>query len=332
MSQPLVTVIMPVADAQEHLPTACKHLAAIDYPHLEYLLIDDCSQDNSRELLDDWVATREDARVITLPKRGGVAAAREAGIKAAQGEFVWMLDCDDRWEPGILRLALDMVDDRPIDLICFRALVHEVQGPSRTMEGVDAPVLFSRSDTALAVLEGTIRGYLWNKIFRTSVLKEHSDYQRTSSQSDFLLLLSSLGLIRSTLMIPDTGYHYVQRSGSISFTDTRQVDNTAYCADQALSILPPLISDQDTARQQEAFLVWFYLLPCSVTPVHQQWPQEITMDFHKRLLPQMTVRRILATAKTGHPTVAAHALLIRMLSPIRAYPALYRLFLDLRKP
>lgn len=328
---PLVTVIMPVADEQAHLSRSLRALEDIDYPALEFVLVDDCSRDDSLQILRGWAAGRPATTVIALPERSGVAAAREAAIDAASGDYVWMVDCDDTWEPGILATALVDKPGDTADLICFRARVREPDGTTRIMEGVDSVTVLDGGETARAVLTGRIRGYLWNKIFRTDVLRRRRPSPRTTSQSDFMLLLSCVPEIRTTRLLPDIGYHYLQRAGSISFTDTRQLDNTATCADHALEMLPPLLPDGPDETLARSFRLWFHLLPCAVTPVHQSWPAEVTAAAHAELLPRITPQTLASAVREGQHRVALHALVIRVLGPLHVYPFLYRRFRHLRR-
>lgn len=81
-------------------------IALQDFMDYELLLVDDGSPDETAEILANTLAAHSRlagrGRVITLPENGGVCAARNAGIDAAQGEYVAFLDFDDLWQPTYL--------------------------------------------------------------------------------------------------------------------------------------------------------------------------------------------------------------------------------------
>lgn len=102
---PLVSVVMPVFDAQLYLGEAIDSVMAQSYPHFELLLVDDGSTDGSAELAAAYAA-RHPERVRCLAHPGGanrgVSASRARGIDEARGELVAFLDADDVWLPGKL--------------------------------------------------------------------------------------------------------------------------------------------------------------------------------------------------------------------------------------
>lgn len=100
---PLVTVVVPNYNYAEFLPKALESVIAQTYPKIEILLVDDGSTDGSRE-----VAAQFGRRLrIISANRGGVAAARNLGIKEAKGAFVAFLDSDDVWDKN--KIALQVV-------------------------------------------------------------------------------------------------------------------------------------------------------------------------------------------------------------------------------
>ncbi|MFC3850167.1 glycosyltransferase family 2 protein [Corynebacterium hansenii] len=324
---PRVSVVMPFADAAAYLPGALAGLAALRYPDLRFILVDDGSADGSAELAAEWAAARDDASVVTMPERGGVAAARDAGVAAADGEYVWFCDADDEWDPQIVaRLA----EAAPADLVCCRAVRHEAGGRVQVMEGVVRDARLDSGELAEALLSGLVRGYLWNKLIRREVLAaaiaDAAARDRLSSQDDFLLLLDIARHARSAVLIPFIGYRYLERPGSISTGSTLRLANTAACAEAALEELPPRLPARRSGAPVTAagFRTWFHLVPCLATPVHQKWPGGEVARVHGELLPELTLRGLADAWRMGHRRVAVHGLALKVLGPAGAYPAAYR--------
>lgn len=91
---PLVSVVVPVYAGERFVGEALDSIAAQTYPRIETIVVDDGSPDRSAEI----AAARAGVRVLREP-HGGVAAARNAGLTAANGELIAFLDQDDLWQP-----------------------------------------------------------------------------------------------------------------------------------------------------------------------------------------------------------------------------------------
>lgn len=92
---PLVSVVIPVYNGARFLSQAIDSVLAQTYPAVEVVVVDDGSTDDSRAL----IAGYGDRIVAVHQNNGGVARARNAGIRAGRGELVAFLDQDDWWRP-----------------------------------------------------------------------------------------------------------------------------------------------------------------------------------------------------------------------------------------
>lgn len=94
MKNPLISVIVPVYNAEEFLPRCINSILAQTFTDFELLLIDDGSTDNSRKICQEYA--KNDNRIRVFHKEnGGVSSARNVGIDNAQGEWICFCDADD---------------------------------------------------------------------------------------------------------------------------------------------------------------------------------------------------------------------------------------------
>ncbi len=84
-SQPLVSIVTPVYNAERFLPDTIKTVQDQTYENWEWLLVDDQSSDRSVEIIKEAAKSDERIKLIQLAKNGGAATARNAGIDAANG-------------------------------------------------------------------------------------------------------------------------------------------------------------------------------------------------------------------------------------------------------
>lgn len=89
-----VSVIMPVYNAGVYLKPALESLLEQTLKEIEIIAVDDGSTDGSGQLLAEYAARDKRLKVISL-KRSGAAAARNRGIEAACGKWLWFADADD---------------------------------------------------------------------------------------------------------------------------------------------------------------------------------------------------------------------------------------------
>ncbi len=95
-SQPLVTAVIPCFNAAATLLRAIDSVRHQSYPNIEIIAVDDGSRDGTPALLHQQQALG--VRVISQAN-AGAAAARNAAIAVARGEFLAFLDADDEWNP-----------------------------------------------------------------------------------------------------------------------------------------------------------------------------------------------------------------------------------------
>lgn len=100
-----MSVVIPTFNRSLQLARAIESVLAQSYPTLEIIVIDDGSHDDTKA-----VATRYAPRVRYIwQPNSGVSAARNAGLRAARGEFIALLDSDDEWEPWKLTAQISVL-------------------------------------------------------------------------------------------------------------------------------------------------------------------------------------------------------------------------------
>ena len=155
---PKLSVVVPFHNVGPYAPDTVRSLALNADPDFEFLLVDDCSTDETPDVLDRWKDRIPNARVIRHETNLGVAQARNTGIDASTGDYVTFLDGDDWYAPAKVR---DAVMD-PRDGIAPASMITMVDYPFVPF-GVYGRTLFedgaSRFETTLRTAEDRL--WVW---------------------------------------------------------------------------------------------------------------------------------------------------------------------------
>ena len=96
--QPLVSIIVPIYNAQDHIARCVESIRRQTYRNLEILLLNDGSQDVSLEVCKMYANV--DPRIVLIDKaNSGVAATRNMGLREARGKYLQFVDADDTIQP-----------------------------------------------------------------------------------------------------------------------------------------------------------------------------------------------------------------------------------------
>lgn len=123
--QPLITVVMPNYNGHRFVEQAIDSVLNQTYPYFELLVVDDCSKDDSLQLIQQKAQSDDRIRVIALEHNAGVANARNVGIKEAKGEFIALLDNDDLWTEDKLERQLSIAQKGADIVYCSYDFIDE---------------------------------------------------------------------------------------------------------------------------------------------------------------------------------------------------------------
>lgn len=119
MSNIFVSIIVPVYNVERYLRECLDSIAQLKAFSWEAILIDDGSTDSSGAICDEYAKREPKFRVIHQ-KNAGVSAARNAGLEAAEGEWIWFVDSDDSINPDFEIANMDALDSADYVLFDMR--------------------------------------------------------------------------------------------------------------------------------------------------------------------------------------------------------------------
>lgn len=106
-SQPLVSIIIPIYNVEKYLARCLESVVTQSYSTIEILLIDDATQDNSAQIYSAYKKDDERIRLLRHQTNCGLSVARNTGMDAARGEYIFFLDSDDQLPVNAIELLVE---------------------------------------------------------------------------------------------------------------------------------------------------------------------------------------------------------------------------------
>ena len=160
---PQISILIPVYGVEKYIERCAVSLFEQSYDDIEYIFVNDCTKDNSVQILESVILRypnrKDNTRIINHEKNLGLAGARLTGLNAATGEYIWFVDSDDWIEPNTVELVAKHFFES-YDLISF-SYIEEYKDK---IKYVTVPDLNTKR-----VLMGIITPSVWKYIIKRSL-------------------------------------------------------------------------------------------------------------------------------------------------------------------
>lgn len=135
MSNPLVSVIIPVYNVDKYLDDCLNSVLGQTYKNVEIIAINDGSTDQSLNILEDYASRHKNMRIISQSNLGQ-SVARNTGINNSNGKYIYFLDSDDYILPKTLEHLIDKMEKYQLDIIRFsgESFFDDVEVPIKLRE------------------------------------------------------------------------------------------------------------------------------------------------------------------------------------------------------
>ena len=115
MSKPLVSIILPVYNAQNHIARCLESICAQSWQNIEVIVLNDGSKDQSLPVCEAFRA--KDERIVLVDKaNSGVSDTRNLGLKLASGKYVQFVDSDDYLDPDFTAALVAAAEEQEAHL------------------------------------------------------------------------------------------------------------------------------------------------------------------------------------------------------------------------
>ena len=210
--RPIVSVIVPVFNAGEHLNRCLGSLVTQTYPELDIIVVDDGSTDGSRDLIAEYAGREPRIRPV-YQDNAGVSSARNAGLTAAKGDLVSFVDADDWLDADAYALVIEEANRVSADVVTFGYYVDSALG-YHPKPVPDRYLTDGESDSGLGLLLETPNRFACTRVFSREVVEEIRFREDIHWGEDTIFVAEAMRRATRPAVVPSPLYHYVQSEGS----------------------------------------------------------------------------------------------------------------------
>lgn len=216
----MVSVIVPIYGVEQYLNACLDSIAAQSFSDLEVILVDDGSPDNCPAICDARAASDPRFRVIHR-ENGGLACARNTGLRLVTGDYVLFVDSDDLLPPDAVKSLLSALISTDADM-ARGTFLRFTETPPAVIAAHQPPKLITPEEAVAALIAGNnayIGNTVWRALYRRSVLWDGM-FPDGRNFEDVSVSPRLFARCRKICLIPDTVYFYRKnRSASSTLRD-----------------------------------------------------------------------------------------------------------------
>lgn len=225
-----VSVIVAVYNVKKYLNRCVESLTRQTYTNIQIILVDDGSSDGSSDICDLWM--KKDRRITVVHKEnGGLSDARNAGLKVANGKYIWFVDGDDYVESDAIELLSEPAKRSSADIIIFsnyivhtngKREINHLHSPNKTYQG--SQIMEELFNKCIGALPSSSSDYdvgfsPWGRLYKKSLLINNNlkfKSERFLIYEDLMFLLDTMPLCKTIVTLDKPLYNYCVNENSLT--------------------------------------------------------------------------------------------------------------------
>ena len=218
-----VSVIIPIYNAEKSLERTINSIItqSIGFENIELILVDDCSSDNSKSIINKYSQEYDNVKAIFLEKNSGNASTpRNIGIKNSASEYIMFIDSDDEYEHDLCEKFHDCISSEDVDLVSCNFITKDHISTSKTKFDFEFENPIEKEDLLIVTSDNLIEFdnvFVWNKIFKKSIITDNEICFKEIISEDFTFCIEYLLNCNKRAYLKDYyGYNKFSQENSLS--------------------------------------------------------------------------------------------------------------------
>ena len=216
MTDDLVSIIIPVYNAESWISRCLDSVLAQSYPLIEVIAVCDGASDRSEAILRSYLEKDTRLKLICQTNQG-VSAARNRGLSEAGGDWICFVDADDYVHPDYVKTMLEAAHDYQADSVSINFYME-------LPRGFHLPypfILIRKQLTGQAAVRASFRmlffpTFVWNKLFRRNLFTDQAIRFPSILYEDALVVPLLFLKCQKVIALKQARYHYVRQPGSLT--------------------------------------------------------------------------------------------------------------------
>lgn len=257
MDNPLVSIIIPVYQVSDYIERCLESVISQTYSNIECILVNDATKDDSIDKCEKLIAEYEGSihfSIINHQRNRGLSAARNTGIDASTGDYLYFLDSDDYIAPNCIEIMVSIVkEDDSIEMVQGNYL--KINGDDEVL-GKSENVLISTNDKAREYFlnKRIINELVWNKLLKRSFIVDNALYNKEGIVHEDLLWMSHfIKFLKNAVLFKDVTYYYWIRPGSIVTGSTQKK-----LGDDYVEVYNEILDNLTIGKEREELMGYLY--------------------------------------------------------------------------
>ena len=206
-----VSILMPIYKVEQFLEKTLDSIFTQTYPYLDYVFVNDCSPDNSLQVLIDTIkkhgVEKERYTIINHDQNEGIAVSRTDCIAHAKGDYVFFVDSDDWIEKDAVEQMIAATQSGTIDIVGCDFMKDFLSGKTTYHHENYAE---SCRENLYRCLNYDIATVLWKLLIRRSLFDSFTITPHVDIVEDYIMSVTLYYYANSFAHLPKAFYHYVQ--------------------------------------------------------------------------------------------------------------------------
>ena len=251
-----ISIVIPIYNVSAYVESCLESVRKQSYKDLEIILVDDCGTDYSMDVIREYLRVHNfvEVRIIHHTSNRGLSAARNTGLDAATGDYVYFLDSDDELMDGCLSEMVASLNNQRYDFVIGN---YEVSGSDKEYPALTLPegAILGNKEIMHSYAEGRWYMMAWNKLCRRDFLLSNDLYFEEGVLHEDVIWSFKLSCkANSMFVVQKPTYKYNIRTASIMTGTSIERDVIQYM--KAFEAMTKFLADEgrQTAKDEYAIL------------------------------------------------------------------------------
>ena len=239
-----VSICVPIYGVEKYIERCAESLFGQTYENIEYVFVDDCTPDNSIELLrkviEKYQLSQDSIRIIRHEHNKGLGEARNTAVSASTGEFIMHVDSDDYIDRNCVRCCVDQQIKSGADVVSVGIVKMFASGN----QILHIPQYITPADLNISLIRHTIPNNIWGRLIRRRLYTDNKIKVENVNMSEDLNVLPRLLYYANKIAIINKSMYYYECSNIASYTASFSEDKCNQIL-KTLALLKDFFTDKE---------------------------------------------------------------------------------------